>query len=71
LPAEIVRRDADDIGQTLARAIKIRQHRQRGAGDAVKQDRLVPAPHRRLGHGRQLVLRVDLAVDVEDLAALA
>jgi hypothetical protein len=28
-------------------------------------------PLRRLGHGRQLVLRVDFAVDFEDLAALA
>ena len=71
MPAEIVRRNADNVGQTLARAIKICQHRQCGAGDTVEEDRLVPAPHRRLSHGRQLVLWVDRTVNVEDFAALA
>src|SRR3546814_6040483 len=64
LAAEVAGLNADDLGQAFARAVGIGQYGKFRALHVLEQDRLAPALLRRMGHGRQLVMRVDFALDL-------
>jgi len=66
---EVVGPDADDLGEALARAVDVGEHRQLRMLDVVEENRLAPAAMRRGRDGGEFVLRIDLARDFEQLAA--
>ena len=67
LAAEITRRDAEDLGQTLATAVDVGQHGELGSADMVKEDRLAVPALRGLCDGGQLVPGLDLTLHLQEL----
>jgi hypothetical protein len=66
--AEVLCLDAEDFGDALARSVDAGQHWEAGSLDLVEEHGLAVLRGRDVRDRGELVLRIDLAADVQEIA---